>query len=104
MTTISHEVGGCQTSKQCLQCAAGYSAVIACIYAQVRLAAIARVHLLSVIGPTQTDEKPLSANVIGLHILQRLLCEGTCVKWPEVATNCYLSWVAIAIHIGYDSS
>lgn len=34
--------------------------------------------------PNPDTEKPLSAIVIGLHILQRLQCEGRRIKWPQV--------------------
>lgn len=58
--------------------------VTACIYTPARLkndndATPARCN-----RPNPDREKPLSANVIGLHILQRLQCEGRRVKWPEV--------------------
>lgn len=62
--------GECWTGRQSQQRAVGYMAITACIYTPTRLTTM--LHLLSVIGPTRTG-KPLSLNVIGLDILQRLV-------------------------------
>lgn len=89
---------GCRVSKQLwlwlLQ------VVIACIYAPGK----ARNHndatpaLCNRPGPD--SGKPLSANVIGLHILQRLHGDSRCLEWPEITCNYHLAQV-ISFHVSY---